>query len=118
MMRFRHWGGALALSGALIAHGSVAVVAQDDKPGKAQPKEADDSDDLPKALGELPATVGGLAEAFAYQRELGQHDLAARYFMKFVAAAKAMEADKRPAELSPVITGEYRLQFKIGRAHV
>mgnify|MGYP006274359819 FL=1 len=111
MMRFRHWGGALALSGALIAHGSVAVVAQDDKPGKAQPKEADDSDDLPKALGELPATVGGLAEAFAYQRELGQHDLAARYFMKFVAAAKAMEADKRPAELSPVITGEYRLQF-------
>lgn len=111
MMRLRHWGGALALSGALVIQGS-STRAQDDKPAKGAPaKEADDGDDLPKALGELPGTVGGLAEAFAYQRELGQHDLAARYFMKFVAAAKAMAVEKRPAELSPVITGEYRLQF-------
>lgn len=111
MMRIRRWGGWLALSCALFLLASVGAVAQDDKPGKAQPKEADDADELPKALGELPATVTGLAEAFAFQRQQGQHDLAARYFLKFVAAAKAVEADKRPGELSPVITGEYRLQF-------
>lgn len=107
-MRIRHWVGASAI-GCALAMGGSWTMGQDPKPARG--KEADDSDDLPKALGELPATVAGLAEAFAYQRELGQHDLAARYFMKFVAAARALEADKRPHELSPVITGEYRLQF-------
>jgi hypothetical protein len=55
MMRLRRWGGVFALSCALVVIASVEVVAQDDKPGKAQAKEADDADELPKALGELPS---------------------------------------------------------------
>ena len=114
MKRLGHLSGAMVLSSALVFQASWTH-GQEEKPGKAPAKEAakeaDESDDLPKALGELPATVSGLAEAFAFQRELGSHDLAARYFMKLVAAAKAVDAAKRPAEITPLLTGESNQQF-------